>query len=152
MTTCSLNVYQFLQQDPQLSLFKDLVDKAGLQAEFTAYDCKTVFAPTNKGLALTSPYVLYYLNDPANVSVLRYFLRYHVYGTAITTSKLIPGTGLTMANNANLGLLNALYYSYLPVLLDNIQGRANVVEGNLPASDNYIHKIDALLQPEYVAG
>jgi uncharacterized surface protein with fasciclin (FAS1) repeats len=152
MTTCSLNVYQFLQQDPQLSLFKDLVDKAGLQAEFTAYDCKTVFAPTNKGLALTSPYVLYYLNDPANVSVLRYFLRYHVYGTAITTAKLIPGTGLTMANNANLGLLNALYYSYLPVLLDNIQGRANVVEGNLPASDNYIHKIDALLQPEYVAG
>lgn len=42
MTTCSLNVYQFLQQDPQLSLFKDLVDKAGLQAEFTAYDDKTI--------------------------------------------------------------------------------------------------------------
>ena len=152
MTTCSLNVYQFLQQDPQLSLFKDLVDKAGLKAEFTAYDCKTIFAPTNKGLILTSPYVLYYLNDPANVSVLRYFLRYHVYGTALTTGQLIPGTGLTMCNNENLGLLNALYYSYLPVLLDTIQGRANVVEGNLPASGNYIHKIDALLQPEYVAG
>jgi hypothetical protein len=57
-----------------------------------------------------------------------------------------------MANGVNLGLLNALYYSYLPVLLDVIQGRANVVEGNLPASNNYIHKIDALLQPEYVAG
>lgn len=152
MTTCGLNVYQFLQQDPELSLFKGLVDKAGLQAEFGAYDCKTVFAPTNKGLALTSPYVLYYLNDPANVVVLRYFLRYHVYGTAITTAKLISGTGLTMANNVNLGLLNALYYSYLPVLLDVIQGRANVVEGNLPAGDNYIHKIDSLLQPEYVAG
>jgi uncharacterized surface protein with fasciclin (FAS1) repeats len=152
MTTCSLNVYQFLQQDPQLSLFKDLVDKAGLKAEFTAYDCKTIFAPTNKGLILTSPYVLYYLNDPANVSVLRYFLRYHVYGKALTTSQLIPGCGLTMCNNVNLGLLNALYYSYLPVLLDTIQGRANVVEGNLPASGNYIHKIDALLQPEYVAG
>ena len=57
MTTCGLNVYQFLQQAPDLSLFKGLVDKAGLQAEFTAYECKTVFAPTNKGLALTSPYV-----------------------------------------------------------------------------------------------
>lgn len=152
MTTCSLNVYQFLQQDPQLSLFKDLVDKAGLQAEFTAYDDKTIFAPTNKGLALTSPYVLYYLNVPANVVVLRSFLRYHVHSKALTTGQLIPGTGLTMANNVNLGLLNALYYSYLPVLLDTIQGRANVVEGNLPASDNYIHKIDALLQPKYVAG
>jgi len=152
MTTCGLNVYQFLKQSPDLSLFKDLVDKAGLKAEFKAYECKTIFAPTNKGLALTSPYVLYYLNDPANVNVLRFFLRYHVYGTAITTAQLISGSGLTMANNVNLGLLNALYYSYLPVLLDQIQGRANVVEGNLPARDNYIHKIDALLQPEYVAG
>ena len=152
MTTCGLNVYQFLQQSPDLSLFKGLVDKAGLQAEFTAYNCKTIFAPTDKGLALTSPYVLYYLNDPANVNVLRFFLRYHVYGKELTTSQLISGSGLTMANGVNLGLLNALYYSYLPVLLDTIQGRANVVEGNLPASNNYIHKIDALLQPEYVAG
>ena len=76
MTTSGLNVYQFLQQDPELSLFKGLVDKAGLQAEFGAYECKTVFAPTNKGLAFTSRYVLYYLNDPANVVVLRYFIRY----------------------------------------------------------------------------
>jgi hypothetical protein len=40
----------------------------------------------------------------------------------------------------------------LPVLLDQIQRRASVVEGNLPAKGNYIHKINALLQPEYVAG
>ncbi len=152
MTTCGINVYKFLKRDPELSLFKDLVDKAGLKNEFKAYNCKTIFAPTNKGIALTSPYVLYYLNDPANVAVLRYFIRYHVHGKALTTAQLISGSGLTMCNNVNLGLLNALYYSYLPVLLDTIQGRANVVEGNLPARDNYIHKIDALLQPKYVAG
>jgi uncharacterized surface protein with fasciclin (FAS1) repeats len=152
MTTCGLNVYQFLQQDPELSLFKGLVDKAGLKSEFEAYTGKTVFAPTNKGLLLTSPYVLYYLNVPENVSVLQLFLRYHVYGKILTTAQLISGSGLTMTNNVNLGILNALYYSYLPVLLDTIQGRANVVEGNLPASNNYIHKIDTLLQPKYVAG
>jgi len=152
MTSCGLNVYQFIELSPDLSLFKELVDKAGLKAEFAAYKFQTVFAPTNKGLALTSPYVLYYLNDPANVEVLRYFIRYHVYIQGLTTSRLISGTGITMNNNVNLGILNALYYSYLPVLLDTIQGRANIVEGNLPAKDNYIHKIDALLQPKYVAG
>ena len=152
MTTCNLNVYQFLTQDPELSLFKDLVDKAGLVDEFKELNCKTVFAPTNKGIALTSPYVLYYLADPANVSTLRYFIRYHINGRELTTSQLISGSGITMCNNVNLGILNALYYSYLPVLLDQIQRRAYVVEGNLPAKGNYIHKINALLQPEYVAG
>jgi uncharacterized surface protein with fasciclin (FAS1) repeats len=150
MTTIGLNVYQFLQQDPELSLFKDLIDKAGLKAEFEAYECKTVFAPTNAGIL--SSRAVRYLSDPANVDVLRYFLRYHVYGTPLTTAKLISGTGITMADDVNLGILNALYYNYIPVLIDSIQGRSTITEGNLPAKDNYIHKIDALLQPKYVSG
>ncbi len=150
MTTCGLNVYQFLQQDPELSLFKDLVDKAGLKAEFEAYTGKTVFAPTNTGVL--SSRAVRYLSDPANVSVLQNFLRYHVHDKTLTTAQLISGTGITMLNNVNLGILNALYYNYVPVLLDQIQGRSTVIEGNLPAKNNYIHKINALLQPKYVSG
>jgi uncharacterized surface protein with fasciclin (FAS1) repeats len=150
MTTCGLNVYQFLQQDPELSLFKSLVDKAGLKAEFEAYTGKTVFAPTNTGIL--SSRAVFYLNKPENVSVLQNFLRYHVHDKTLTTAQLISGTGITMLNNVNLGILNALYYNYIPVLLDKIQGRSTVIEGNLPAKDNYIHKINALLQPVYVSG
>lgn len=150
MTTCGLNVYQFLQQDPELSLFKSLVDKAGLKAEFEAYTGKTVFAPTNTGILYSR--AVFYLNKPANVSVLQNFLRYHVHDKTLTTAQLISGTGITMSNNVNLGILNALYYNYVPVLLDQIQGRSTVIEGNLPAKNNYIHKINALLQPVYVSG
>lgn len=151
MTFCCNNVYQVLCKNPDLSVLKSLVDLADLKSKFMNLQCSTLFAPTNKAFQNSPPELLAYLTDPINRSLLKNVLCYHLTNKPYTTSELQASMSLTMANKVSLGILRALYYDWVVVLLDETQDRSDVVEGNIATKcNNYVHKINGLLLPQKI--
>jgi uncharacterized surface protein with fasciclin (FAS1) repeats len=152
MTFCCDNPYQTISKNKDLSIFKSLIDLAGLKNDISKLKKSTIFAPTNQGLENYPAGLIKYLTDPANRELLRSVLLYHITGEgAFTTQQLESSKVLKMNNGRNTTIYRALYYNFVPVVQDLIQQNIDVVEGNIATyCNNYIQKIGGLLLPEQI--
>jgi hypothetical protein len=147
MTYCSYNVYQVICLDPTLTVLKKLVDLAGLQSALSALKYSTLFAPTNAAFAQNAALTDYLLN-PVNKNTLKNVLLYHICPQALTTEQLVPTRVLTMVEGHTTTIYAALYYTFLPVIQDQVQENYDVVEGNIATfCGNYIQKINGVMLP-----
>ena len=152
MTFCCDNPYQTICKNKDLSVFKSLIDLAGLKNDISKLKKSTIFAPTNRGLENYPAGLLKYLIDPVNRDLLRSVLLYHITSEgAFTTFQLESSKVLKMNNGRNTTIYRALYYNFVPVVQDLTQQNINVVEGNIATHCyNYIQKIGGLLLPEQI--
>jgi len=152
MTFCCDNPYQTICKNKDLSVFKSLIDLAGLKSVFACLKKSTIFAPTNQGLENYPAGLIKYLTDAANRELLRSVLLYHITNEgAFTTQQLEASKVLKMKDGRITTIYRALYYDFVPVVQDLIQQNINVVEGNIATyCNNYIQKIGGLLLPEQI--
>ena len=150
MTFCCDNPYQTICKNKDLSVFKSLIDLAGLKNVVCKLKRSTIFAPTNQGLENYPAGLIKYLTDPVNRDLLRSVLLYHITNEgAYTTQELQASKVIKMKNDKFTTIYRALYYNFVPVVQDSIQQNINVVEGNIATyCNNYIQKIGGLLLPE----
>lgn len=150
MTYCSYNIYQVLSLDPTLSILKKYVDLAGLADTVANLKNTTFFAPNNAAFA-ANPGLAEYLALPENKTLLQNVLLYHIHGQPLTTAELVPTRVLVMLDGRTSVIYAALYYNFLPIIQDKIQENYDVVEGNIATyCDNYIQKINGIMQPEVI--
>lgn len=150
MSTCNLNPYQVIANDPTLKSLKILIDLAGFQSTVASLANSTMFCPTDASIA-NNPSIYNYLIQPANIATLKSVLLYHITGKALTTLDLYPTRTLLMLNNSSLFILNNIYLQFVPVCKDNMNQQYNVVEGNLATSTGtFLQKINGVLQPYYI--
>jgi len=154
-------VAQVIQEDSDLSIFAEAVERAGLMDVLNNKDQKfTVFAPTNDAFLMkytTEEALEAFLNDSAEAVV-----RYHIVPyREIEASKLadespmstyLAGTEIRAANETNVttpevgeddeddenGETSA------PVVILNY-GQAKIIEPNTKADNGIIHEIDRVL-------
>jgi len=150
MSTCNLNPYQVIANDPTLKTLKALIDLAGFQSTVASLANSTIFCPTDASFT-NNPSIYNYLVNPANINTLKQVLLYHITGKPYTTRDLYPTRTLLMLNNSSLFILNNIYLQFVPVCKDNLNQQYNVVEGNIATSTGtYLQKIPGVLQPYYI--
>jgi len=146
-TTDDVNIYEFLQQDPQgrfVELVK-LVDRAGYQSFLNAYGTYTLFAPTNSALQAYYQTVGKGSADQFSEQEAKDLLKFHLLGEEVLTSYF------------NDGKLNAqtMFGQYLVTGVENNDGgsvfvvnrQAQVEEANLKTGNGVIQVINAVLTP-----
>lgn len=152
--SCNKNIYTVISKDKDLSTLKTLIDLAGLKKTVKNLKCATFFAPVNAAFLVNGNTCLAkYLVQPENRDTLRNVLLYHITGKPYLTTDLIPASTITMKNNVTLFILAALYYPYLPTLVDkqNASAQWEIIVPNISTDNyNYIQKINGVLLPGYI--
>ncbi len=133
-----LNIVEVASEDPRFSTLVDLVGDAGL-VDILSNEELTVFAPTNSAFD-----ALFDILDENGITLtpeqLVNALTYHVTEGTIPSSALEAQQDVEMVNEE----LTIIQASAAGVL---INGRANVIEANINATNGIIHAIDEVILP-----
>jgi uncharacterized surface protein with fasciclin (FAS1) repeats len=116
----------------------DLVDTLAGEGPFT------VFAPTNKAFANLPKGTLANLLKPENKEQLKKILTYHVVSGAVTSKDLKSGP----VDSVEGGKITVKVIRTKDKKVSiKLNGKANVVQANVKASNGYIHAIDTVIMP-----
>ena len=149
LPTSSALPLSMLMEEQNITLFKRLLEAAGLSETMDDMDNVTVFAPTDKALQgskwahMLAEYPENLLNDPELLEVINYHVASPMTKTCDLTEKLLP-----TAAGANVRI--NLYSTH--ALFSNVLNRATVNCARLVHFDNescgsVLHQVDKLLTP-----
>ena len=152
LTTDDLMIDDYItQNDPSMSVFLDVVDKAGFRGMVHAYGTYTCFIPTNDAIAAYLDATGKSSVNQLSVEECEEFVKYHVVMDTLRTVDFIDGR-LQTAN---------MVAKYLTTRAREVSGnifievnrQALILEENIRAANGYIHKIDNVLTiPEFTVG
>ena len=144
-TTTDVNMYDYLKQNSQYSLFARIVEKSGYSGFLNAYGSYTLFAPTDDGVTAYLSEVNKPSVDALTENEAKDIVRFHLIEDTLTTSIFKDGKlpVVTMYGQYLItGVINAGGKSnYI------INRQANLIEGNIRTGNGYIHSIDKVLKP-----
>lgn len=132
----SASVADTIARDPQLSILKGLVARAGMTDMLRTGGPFTVFAPTDEAFKAVPAKTLDEL--AANPALLKSVLAYHVLPAAVMAQDVRPGNMKT-AQGANLALARAGAF----VTVED----AMVQVPDIVATNGVVHKVDRVLMP-----
>ncbi len=116
----------------------DLVDTLAGEGPFT------VFAPTNAAFAKIPKATLAKLLKPENKEQLKKLLTYHVVSGAVKSQMLKSGSVDSVEGGKIAVKVTRTKDKKVSIKLN---GKANVVQANVKASNGYIHAIDTVIMP-----
>jgi uncharacterized surface protein with fasciclin (FAS1) repeats len=131
---CNTNVIDTAGEDPNLSIFVNLIEAAGLESLFLCAGPFTALIPNNDAFGKVDPAVIDFLLDPANKVALEELLLYHLLPGAYFSTSLVEGPLITLQGDT------------VEVTLDPIKfNNAEVLEADIVACNGVIHILDAVL-------
>jgi hypothetical protein len=107
---CDPNVLETAAHFSDISIFVDLMERAGLDPIFLCAGPFTVLAPNNRAFE-RSPSLTAYLADPRNVEKLQQVLLYHIVPGLVLTSELEEGTLATLQGSSVDVRLNPIRFN-----------------------------------------
>ena len=130
-------IAQIAAGNPNFSTLVSLLKKVGLVKVLNGTTDYTVFAPTNAAFAAVPAATLKAL--AADKTELKAVLLYHVIPGSLPASEVVKHKTLTTAEGAALTITVKGMDVYV--------NKAQVTQANIPATNGYIHVINAVLIP-----
>ncbi len=144
-------IRSFLQSDPDLSIFLQVVDLLGLQSQLSA-DYRTFFAPTNEAFAnlLTELGLgsLEELVEEVGEEMLGDIVRYHIINNVVYSANVSNNQALTPQFEGEVRPRVAITDGGVSLTFgeDNAQSTAVTVNDDILRS-GFVHKIDRVMLP-----
>ena len=135
------DVLTLARTNPNLSTFVKLIEQANLVDDLQRVEELTLFAPTNEAFAKMPKDKLESLLLSDNVAQLSRMLQAHVLTSEVTSLQLEDNTRIRVTDD-----------SYIPIesrMAGNVTlvGGAQIVKGDIEASNGRIHVIDNVIMP-----
>lgn len=125
----TINLFQALGTNPELSKFREYVDKAGLDTVLQATKSFTVWAPTNAALAGLDPAIV------ADVAKLKAFIQNHISNQLYFTKDV--------TTPASIMMLGGKYNTFSTLKF----GDAGLVSSDRYVKNGVLHTINAMVPP-----
>jgi uncharacterized surface protein with fasciclin (FAS1) repeats len=125
----TINLFQALATNPELSKFREYVDKAGLDTVLQATKSFTVWAPTNAALAGLDPAIV------ADVVKLKAFIQNHISNQLYFTKDVTTPASIMMLGG-KYNTFNTLKF-----------GEAGLVSTDRYVKNGVLHTINAMVPP-----
>ena len=138
------NVVETIDNQSDLSMLADLLDRANLTDALNGTGPFTVFAPSNEAFEMANQTMLQELTEGNNTENLTQLLTYHVVPGRIVLNETTENQTLTTLQGQKLVLKNNDTGFYV--------NDAMISESNLIATNGVVHVIDEVLEtPESIA-
>ena len=128
------------RMEEDLSKFVDLVELSGLDASLMMTEAVTVFVPTNAAIEQMSKERYDYLTDPQNNEELVAFIQAHTLPNEVSTSEFENNQVIETSTGENITISTSV--SGVVTI-----GGANIVHGDIQASNGTIHVVDGVFTP-----
>jgi uncharacterized surface protein with fasciclin (FAS1) repeats len=130
---CSPNVYETACNDPDLSIFVRLMEKAGIDRVLECAGPFTLLAPSNSALE-RNPFLLEFLQHPYNSEELEDFLLYHIIPSLYLEQDFRENGYKTLQGDRVQVSTNPLMFN-----------QAGVIRRDMLGCNGVVHKIDDVL-------
>lgn len=135
----SVTVYDIIQSEEELSIFRDAVDMSGRASDLDQADLVTVFAPSDDAFeALPMEVLQELLDDPTGL--LRDLVDMHSFNGNLLTSFMTNGTSITMKNGTSVDIT----VNSEGIFVND----AKLIFIDLIADNGVVHVLDAVLLEE----
>lgn len=144
-TTTTLNIVDYMRQDPKFSEFVKMLDSTNISSYLNAYGAYTCFAPTNDAIKLYLTQIGKKSIADIDTASLKNIIRFHLIQDTLSTPSFIDGK---MSSPTMYG-----QYLVTGTGVDNgvssilVNRQANIIQSNILTGNGYIHVIDHVLQP-----
>lgn len=148
-TSSTVNMYGYIQQDSQFSLFKQIVDKAGYASFLNTYGAYTLFLPNNDGVTAYLKASNTASVDNISDSTAKKLVSMAIIADTLSTQNFTDGklrTPTTEGQYLITGAVNTVVNGN-SVTKTVINKQANLVTGNIRVGNGIIHVIDNVLVP-----
>ena len=148
-TSGTVNMYGYIQQDSQFSLFKQIVDKAGYASFLNTYGAYTLFLPNNDGVTAYLKATNTASVDNIADSTAKKLVGIALIADTLSTQNFTDGklrTPTTEGQYLITGAVNTVVNGN-PVTKTVINKQANLVTGNIRVGNGIIHVIDNMIVP-----
>ncbi len=135
------DVLALARMDENFSTFVDLLERSGLNVSLQATDQDvTLFIPTNEAFQNLSEERLQYLTDPQNRAELVSVIQAHIIPTEISTIRFSDNQRIETADGKSVPVSTGAAGTNVTI------GGANIVKGDIDASNGTVHVVDAVIQ------
>lgn len=139
--TESMNVLDLVKSSPNLSTLATLIEQADLVNDLQRVEQYTLFAPTNAAFAKIPQDQLQKLLMPENKAMLMKILQAHVLPSEVSTLQLESNSRIRMSEDTYIPIETGVAGTNVTV------GGAQILKGNIEASNGTIHVIDSVIIP-----
>jgi uncharacterized surface protein with fasciclin (FAS1) repeats len=144
-TTSDVNIYSYLGQNSQYSMFKQIVDKAGYAGFLDTYGTYTIFAPNNDGVTAYLKAAGKNSIDNIDAATAKGLVSIALINDTIATQVFTDGKMRSPSTNGQYLITGAKNVNGVTTTVINKQ--ANLVIGNTRVGNGIIHTIDFVLTP-----
>ncbi|WP_345953798.1 fasciclin domain-containing protein [Mucilaginibacter sp. PAMB04168] len=144
-TSSTVNMYTYLGQNPDYSLFKQIIDKAGYASFLDAYGAYTLFAANNAGVNAYLKATNKASVDAIDAETAKKIVSVSLIADTLTSSAFKDGRLRTATQTGQYLITGARNINGETKVVINKQ--ANYVTGNIRAGNGIIHIIDNVLVP-----
>lgn len=144
-TTSDVNMYSYLQQDNQFSLFRQIVDKAGYASFLNTYGTYTLFAPNNEGVTAYLKATGKASVDDIDATTAKGLVGISLIADTLGTQYFSDGKLRSPSTLGQYLITSAVNTGGVTNIVINKQ--ANLVQGNIRVGNGIIHIIDNVLVP-----
>ena len=140
------DVLALARMNPNLSTFVQLVEQSGLAASLQAAGPVTLFAPTNEAFQQMSKERSDFLMDPNNRTELVKILNMHVLPSEVPTMQFTSLSFIDRGEEEDIPVNVEMNGTVVYV------GGAQIVKGDVEASNGVLHVVNGVLDPSEWAG
>lgn len=147
------NISEIIANNPDLSMLKSALDRAGLTATLAASGSMTLLAPNNTAFTVFLANANYTSIDEIPVPTLKQVLLNHVVGSRLDESllrTLAKNYTETLADGPVANTNLALFFDATTADIV-FNGEAKIKKVDIPATNGLVHIIDAVLNPPTLA-
>jgi len=144
-TTSTVNMYTYLSQNTDYSLFKQIVDKAGFGSFLDAYGAYTLFAANNAGV---NAYLKAHNKasvDAIDEATAKKLVSISLMSDTLSSNFFKDGRLRTPTQSGQYLITGARNVNGVSSIVINKQ--ANYITGNIRVGNGIIHIVDNVLQP-----
>lgn len=144
-TTSTLNIVDYLRQDPKFTEFVKMLDSTNISSYLNAYGAYTCFAPTNDAIKLYLAQIGKKSVYDIDTASLRNIIRLHLIQDTLSTPSFIDGKMSSPTMYGQYLVTGTGVTDGVSSILVNRQ--ASILQSNILTGNGYIHVIDHVLQP-----
>ncbi|WP_311951407.1 fasciclin domain-containing protein [Mucilaginibacter terrae] len=144
-TTSTVNMYSYIKQNPDYSLFKQIVDKAGYASYLDAYGAYTLFVSNNAGVNAYLKATNKASVDAIDEATAKKIVSVSMLADTLNTNYFKDGKLRTPTQSGQYIITGTRSVNGVTSIVINKQ--ANFVTGNIKTGNGLIHIIDNVLFP-----
>lgn len=144
-TTSVVNMYSYLEQNNQFSMFKQIIDKSGYTGFLNGYGTYTMFAPDNDGVKAYLKATSKASVDDIDTATAKGLVGIAVIPDTLSTQYFTDGKLRTPTEQGQYIITGVVTTNGVTTTVINKQ--ANLLQSNVRVGNGIIHVIDNVLVP-----